>query len=544
MWATQSVCLLVRADLSARAPIRQGVTKSMADLMYPRNADVVIVGGGSAGALLAARLSEVPARRVVLVEAGEEADDPDIWNPAAWPALQGRSYDWDYLTEPQAGTAGRVHHWARGRLMGGSSCLHAMGYMRGHPSDFQPWVEATGDSRWSWDELLPVFMANEDHPLGGDGIHGRGGPMPVYLPEEEVSPVARAFIEAGASLGLPRLQGHNSGNMIGVTPNSLNIRNGRRITTAEAWLTPAVRGRENLTVLTGTLARRLVLDAHRVRGIEIVGREGSSEISAERIVLSSGALESPALLMRSGIGPRDVLKKAGVACLIDLPGVGRNLQDHLLGAGNLYAAKRPVPPSRLQHSESMAYMRAGDFAATGQPDIVVGCGIAPIVSERFKAPAAGTAYSLLFGITHPTSRGSLRIIGPELHDRLLIDPAYLQTERDRGLFRQALEAAREIGHQQELADWREREILPGDLKSEAEIDAFIAQAVTTHHHPCGTCRMGTDADAVVDSDLRLQALDNLFIVDASIMPSLTAGPIHAAVLAIAERFARNMATTV
>jgi pyridoxine 4-oxidase len=393
----------------------------MADLMHPRNADVVIVGGGSAGALLAARLSEVPARRVVLVEAGEEADDPDIWNPAAWPALQGRSYDWDYLTEPQAGTAGRVHHWARGRLMGGSSCLHAMGYMRGHPSDFQPWVEATGDSRWSWDELLPVFMANEDHPLGGDGIHGRGGPMPVYLPEDEVSPVARAFIEAGASLGLPRLQGHNSGNMIGVTPNSLNIRNGRRITTAEAWLTPAVRGRENLTVLTGTLARRLVLDANRVRGIEIVGREGSTEISAERIVLSSGALESPALLMRSGIGPRDVLKKAGVACLIDLPGVGRNLQDHLLGAGNLYAAKRPVPPSRLQHSESMAYMRAGDFTATGQPDIVVGCGIAPIVSERFKAPAAGTAYSLLFGITHPTSRGSLRIIGPEPHDRLLID---------------------------------------------------------------------------------------------------------------------------
>ncbi|MBN9551423.1 MAG: GMC family oxidoreductase, partial [Alphaproteobacteria bacterium] len=215
-------------------------------------ADVVIVGGGSAGTLLAARLSEEPARRVLLIEAGEEAADPDIWNPAAWPMLQGRSYDWDYRTEPQAGTAGRVHHWARGRLIGGSSCLHAMGYMRGHPSDFQAWVGATGDRRWGWDELRPVFQAIESHPLGGDGIHGKGGPLPIYLPTDEVSPLARAFIEAGASLGLPRLDGHNSGEMIGVTPNSLNIRDGRRVTTADAWLTKAVRDRKNLSILTGS----------------------------------------------------------------------------------------------------------------------------------------------------------------------------------------------------------------------------------------------------------------------------------------------------
>ncbi len=526
--------------MPALAAAHFGATGIMAVSTRSQYADVVIVGGGSAGSLLAARLSEDPGRSVMLVEAGEEASDPDIWDPSAWPALQGRSFDWDYLTVPQAGTAGRAHHWARGRLIGGSSCMHAMGYMRGHPSDFDAWVEATGDSRWSWHELLPVFMANEDHPLGGDGIHGMGGPMPVYLPADEVSPVARAFIEAGAALGLPRLRGHSSGTMIGVTPNSLNIRDERRVTTAEAWLTPAVRERANLTILTGTLARRLVLDGNRVGGIEIVGREGMAEVLADQIVLSAGALESPALLMRSGIGPRDALKSAGVACQIDLPDVGRNLQDHLLGAGNLYASRRPVPPSRLQHSESMSYMRAGDFTATGQPEIVVGCSIAPIVSERFEAPAAGTAYSLLFGVTHPTSRGSLRITGPELHNRLLIDPAYLQTERDRELFRLALKAAREIGHQPELADWRDRELLPGDLKSEAELDAFIAQAATTHHHPCGTCRMGKDADAVVDADLRLKTLDNLFIVDASIMPSLTAGPIHAAVLAIAERFARNM----
>ncbi|TPL92736.1 GMC family oxidoreductase [Mesorhizobium sp. B2-3-12] len=512
---------------------------TMANFERERDADLVIVGGGSAGALLAARLSEDQDRRVLLIEAGEEAVDPDIWNPAAWPALQGRGYDWDYRTEPQAGTAGRVHHWARGRLVGGSSCLHAMGYMRGHPRDFQAWVDATGDDRWGWDGLLPAFRAIEDHPLGGNGLYGKGGPMPVHLPTDEVSPVARAFIEAGASLGLPRLEGHNSGQMIGVTPNSLNIRDGRRVTVADAWLTPAVRSRKNLTILTGSRVRRLKLAGNQVRGLEVVGQQGPVEILADQIVLCAGALESPALLMRSGIGPRDMLDAAGVGCLIDMPQVGRNLQDHLLGAGNLYAARKPVPPSRLQHSESMAYMRADGFTGTGQPEIVVGCGVAPIVSESFEAPAPGTAYSLLFGITHPTSRGSVRISGPELDDRLIIDPAYLQSNRDRALFRQALEAARTIGHRGELAGWRERELLPGTLNGVAEMDDFIARAVITHHHPCGTCRMGKDPDAVVDADLRLKALDNVFVVDASVMPSLTAGPIHAAVLAIAETFARR-----
>ena len=504
-----------------------------------KKADVVIVGAGSAGSLLAARLSEDASRRVLLIEAGEEPADPDIWNPAAWPALQGRSYDWDYRTEPQAGTAGRVHHWARGRVVGGSSCLHAMGYMRGHPLDYQAWVDATGDERWSWDALLPVFQSIEDRRAGGE-VDGKGGPLPIYRPSGEVSPVARAFIEAGAALGLPRLDGHNDGEMIGVTPNSLNIRDGRRVTAADAWLTPAVRARQNLTILTGSRVRRFAMDGNRVQRFDVMRRQGHVEVFADRVILCAGALESPALLMRSGIGPRDVLDAVGVGCLIDMPEIGRNLQDHLLGAGNLYAARETVPPSRLQHSEAMAYMRAADFTATGQPEIVVGCGIAPIVSESFEAPAAGTAYSLLFGITHPTSRGSLRISGPEIGDRLVIDPAYLQTGRDRDLFRQALDAARAIGHREELAGWRERELLPGPMTSVAEMDDFVARSVITHHHPCGTCRMGSDDGAVVDPGLRLKALDNLFVVDASIMPSLTAGPIHAAVLAIAETFARSM----
>lgn len=504
--------------------------------------DVAIVGGGSAGALLASRLSENPSRRVLLIEAGGEPDDPDIENPAAWPALQGRNYDWDYRTVPQAGTAGRIHAWARGKALGGSSLLHAMGHMRGHPSDFGDWVEATGDERWSWESLLPVFMAIEDHSLGGDGIHGKGGPLPVLLPDEDVSPVAWTFIEAGAALGLPRIPGHNTGKMVGVTPNSLMIRNGRRVTVSEAWLTPAVRARGNLTILTGRLVHRLHIDANRVSTLEVASVSGIERIEADTIILCAGALESPALLMRSGIGPEEVLAAAGVDCRIAAPDVGRNLQDHLLGAGNLYAARHPVPLSRLQHSESMAYMRAGDFSADGRPEIVVGCGVAPIVSERFTPPAAGTAYSFLFGVTNPSSRGSLSITGPEPGDRLVIDPCYLQTERDRSLFRAALSAAREIGHRPEFDGWRERELLPGSLRTQADIDKFIAEAAITHHHPSGTCRMGKDEGSVVEPGLKLRGLDNLYVVDASVIPSLTAGPIHAAVLAIAETFARNADT--
>ncbi|QPC88545.1 pyridoxine 4-oxidase [Mesorhizobium sp. NBSH29] len=504
------------------------------------HADIAIVGAGSAGALIAARLSEDSSRTVVLIEAGAEARDPDIWNPSAWPALQGRAYDWDYRTQPQARTAGRTHHWARGKVVGGSSCLHAMGYMRGHPDDFEAWVDATGDSRWGWEALSRAFRLIEDHPLGGDGIHGLGGPMPVYMPGDELSPVARAFIEAGAALGLPRLQGHSSGTMIGVTPNSLNIRRGRRVTVADAWLTPTVRSRPNLRICLATRAQHLVLSGSRVEGVAVIDREGPFEILADQLVLCSGALESPALLMRSGIGPEEILHQAGVVCLIALPGVGDNLQDHLLGAGNLYAALKRVPPSRLQHSESMAYMRAGDFTAGGQPEIVVGCGVAPIVSECFEAPAAGSAYSLLFGVTHPSSRGSIRISGATAADPLIIDPAYLQTERDRALFRQALEAARMIGHHGEFAEWRMDELLPGPLTSRSEIDDFIARSVITHHHPCGTCSMGAHSDAVVDAGLRLRGLDNLYVADASVIPSITSGPIHAAVLAIAETFAATM----
>lgn len=506
-----------------------------------QNFDVVIIGGGSAGSVLAARLSENPDRSVALLEAGFEPSDPDIARPAMWPFIQGRDYDWAYETVPQAGTANRVHPWPRGKLIGGSSCLHAMAHVRGHPDDFAQWARLTGSSQWSYEGLLPGFIRSESFSGGASDVHGADGPMTVYLPSDEVNPVVRAYIAAGQERGVPRLPDHNGRNLTGTSANSLTIRDGKRVSAADAYLTAAVRARPNLHILTGVLVHRLLLDGTRVAGLEVTRDGGSQTITGDEIILSAGTVASPLLLMRSGIGDPAVLRRAGVDCAVMAPDVGRNLHDHLLGAGNVYSSSRPVPPTRLQHSESLMYLNAGDITRPdGAPDIVLGCVAGPSVSESFPAVAPGFVYSFLFGVTHPTSRGFLEITGPDLAQRPIIDPAYMQTAHDRTMFRRAFEVARLVGSSEALDDWRQDEILPGpDVRTAEDIDAFIARAAITHHHPVGTCRMGGDADAVVDPALKLNGIDNLHVVDASVIPVITSGPVHAALLAIAETFASN-----
>ncbi len=508
------------------------------------HADVLIVGGGSSGCVLANRLSAQPDRRVVLVESGTRVSDPEVARPERWPFIQGRAYDWAYTTTTQAGLDGRRMPWPRGRGLGGSSNLHAMAHMRGDASDFARWAHETQDARWSWAGLLPFFRALERFSGGADQMHGGQGPMPVLLPDRQLSsPLVTSYLDAWMSLGVPRIHDHNHGDMVGATPNSLTIENGRRVTAADAYLTPDVLARPNLTVLEQTTTHRLVVKGGTVTGAQL-GRDGVRQmLEADEIILAAGAIGDPLLLMRSGIGDPEVLAAAGVHAVLERRQVGRNLHDHLLGAGNLYRSRRPIPPTRLQISESMTYLAEGGPGATGTPEVVVGCVVGPSVSERYAAIADaledGEGYTLLFGVTHPTSRGALRITGPEVDDAAIIDPAYLSTEHDRTLFRRALELARLVGHSSELDRWRAQELLPGDLATSdtAAIDAFISRAAITHHHPVGTCRMGADEDSVVDSSLRLRGLDNLFVVDASVIPAITTGPVHAAVLAIAESFA-------
>lgn len=509
--------------------------------------DILIIGAGSSGSVLANRLSADPARRVTVLEAGERVTDPEMRRPERWPFIHGRSYDWAYRTAEQPGLAGRSLDWARGKGIGGSSLIHAMAHMRGCRADFDRWVEATGDDRWSWDGLLPYFMASETFSGGADDVHGGSGPLPVVLPGSDLSsPLVADYLAAWESLGVPRIADHNRGEMLGATPNSLTIRDGQRVTVSDVYLDP-VLDRPNLTLLTGVTAHRLIISHGRVIGAEIT-RDGRDErIEAGEVILAGGSIGDPLLLMRSGVGDPDVLSAAGVDTIIESLAVGRNLHDHLLGAGNVYRSRKPVPPTRLQLSESMTYLSADRLSQTSGPaDVVVGCVVGPSLSEAFPEEAArvapGAGYTLLFGVTNPTSRGSIRITGPDVADAPLIDPNYLDTAHDRDMFRLALSNARLVGASDGLADWRAEEVLPAGVEAHASsIDRFIARAAITHHHAVGTLSMGLADDAPVTPDLRFRGLDGLHVVDASVIPSVTAGPIHAAVLAIAESFSDSLA---
>ena len=520
--------------------------------------DYAIVGAGSAGCVLANRLSEDAGVRVVVVEAGGLDRDPMIHIPLGWgKILEERRHDWMYFTEPEPNLDNRSIECARGRVVGGSSSINAMAYVRGHRGDYDRWRQK-GCPGWSFADVLPYFKRAESWERGGDDYRGSDGPLSVRAGIFD-DPVLHAFIEAGKAVGHDFTEDYNGERQEGFTWIQQTIRNGRRCSAAVAYLKPALK-RANVTLETDALVTRLIVENGRAAGLEFARGGQRHEIRCEReILLAGGVINSPQILMLSGIGPADELAEHGIDAVHDLKGVGKNLQDHL-SAMVTYSREdrgtfhRQMRMDRLAVDMPRAYV-AGSGPATDLPG-----GIMAFLKSRpevdlpdiqflFRAlpddtwpwfPVVKPAWADGFGcrpvLLRPQSRGELRLASADPRDKIRIHQNFLSEQADVRTIRDGVKLVREVGAQEPLKEFGAVEVEPGpEVTGDDDIDAYIRRTAATAHHPAGTCRMGSDDMAVVDPELRLRGIDSLRVVDASVMPDLVGGNINAPVIMIAER---------